>query len=264
MAARSFPSSVPVSAQPAPPDPAALPRPEVIRDSRGTTYVRGHRYVGARFAQLDYRTPGAVFEGFDVERCEFDNVALGPVRDGESPIIVRDCRLARCRMRASLLRRIVVEDCIIDGMTGGFPPNASVLLKHVVIRGAIDALDLRSPRQMSDPDKPSLPALHDSHYATVDWALDISEARFKRCDLGGVPGRLVRRDPETQVLVTRSRVLSAPWPEVSHGSMWSIGIERLLEAEEEAEVFVARRGDHFADDLAMFKRLREAGIAEPD
>ncbi len=242
-----------------------VPRPTVTRTEGGTRHLQGARYERARFAQLQLREPGAVLEGFEAVRCEFDNVALGPRADGAQPVVVRSCTLTRRRSRAVSLGLVVVEDCLIDGHAGGFMATASVLLRHVVMRGPIDALDLRSPRQLQVASRPSLPRLHAEHYRTVDWTLDIREARFRRCDIGGVPGHLVRRDPTTQVLVTRARALAGPWREATGGHFWRVGIERLLESGDDSRVFVAGpRGDRFEQELAVIGRLREAGIAVPD
>ena len=253
------------SVVPSLPAPIPIRRPEVVAGAGGAPHIRGTRYAGVRFTDLDYRMPGALIEGFDLERCEFDNVSLGSVVNDLIPITVRDCRLTRCRFRAAILRLLLVEDCVIDGATGSVWPTASVLLRHVVVRGPVDSLDLRSPRQLRLDGHPSLIALHDAHYRTVDWALDIREARFRRCDLGGVPGRLVRRDPQTQILVTRARVLATPWLDLTPDTVWKGALERLLERGDESEVLVAcQRGERFSDQVAGFARLREAGVAEPD
>ena len=39
-------------------------------------------------------------------------------------------------------------------------------------------------------------------YQKIDWALDISRGEFRDLELKGIPARLVRRDPETQLIVT--------------------------------------------------------------
>lgn len=241
-----------------------IPRPVVSRTADGRTHVQGARYERMRFAQLDFRKPGAVIQGFEAVRCEFDNVSIGSVRDGEEPVIVRSCSLTRCRASVAFFSLVLLEDSVIDGASGGFFPTATVLLRHVTMRGPIDALDLRSPRQLPT-DRPTLARLHDEHYRTVDWALDIREARFKRCDIGGVPGHLVRRDPATQVLVTRARALVGRWREATAGTAWEVGVERLLESGDESEVFVAcPRGSRYQLELATAARLREAGVAVPD
>jgi pentatricopeptide repeat protein len=198
----------------------------------------------------------------DVGRGFRFNPAFVSYEYDSPPVVVRNCTLTRCRIWKAYLRYVLLEDSIVDGLSGSQFMTREVLLKHVVIRGPVDSIDIRHPRQVMGPEP--LIALHAAHYETVDWALDISEARFARCDIGGVPGRLVRRDPATQVLVTRERVLAAPWREVAQGE-WKIGIERLLKAEADSEVFVAcLRGGRFEETLAVFQRLREAGIAEPD
>lgn len=240
-----------------------VPRPIVT--TLGTTHVQGARYERTRFAQLGLHEPGAIVEGFDLVRCEFDNVQIGSYYDGEEPVFVRNGSLTRCRSSVVLFGLVVVEDCVIDGHAGGFWATAAIFLKHVLMRGPIDALDLRSPRQLRDPQRPSLPQIHDHFYRSVDWALDIREARFKRCDVGGVPAHLVRRDPATQILITRERALAGAWREVTADHFWRIGIEDLVDSGEESEVFVAcPRGGRFEQELALISRLREAGIAEPD
>lgn len=162
---------------------ALVPRPVVTSTGTGGRHFSGARYEGMRFAQMELREPGAVVEGFELVKCEFDNVAIGSLEG--PPVTVRACTLTRCRSRVVTLWLVALEDCVIDGHIGGFSATASVLLRHVVLRGAIDAIDLRLPRQILSPER--IVRAHDEHYRTVDWALDIREARFKRCDLGGVP-----------------------------------------------------------------------------
>lgn len=66
-----------------------VPRP-IVTTLRGTTHVQGARYERTRFAQLGLHEAGAIVEGFDVVRCEFDNVQIGSYHDGEEPVFVRN------------------------------------------------------------------------------------------------------------------------------------------------------------------------------
>jgi hypothetical protein len=143
---------------------------------------------------------------------------------------------------------------------GAFDPHS-----FVTFRGNIDAIDIRHPRQLSS-DRPVRIARHEDFYGTVDWALDIRDARFRRCDISGVPGRLVRRDPSTQVLVTLERLRRSRWQDIGYlGTSWWLGFERMLSSGIESQVFVAEpRGNDFAAQLEMTTVLRDAGIAEPD
>ena len=44
-----------------------------------------------------------------------------------------------------------------------------------------------------------------AYYKTVDWALDITEARYAALAISGVPAKLIRRNPEKTGVVTRER-----------------------------------------------------------
>jgi hypothetical protein len=243
-----------------------VPGVEVTRRADGEiTGIRGTTLSRFRVGNVGLDTPGAVVKGFEVDGLQFDNVSLGPRDVRADPVLVRRCRLRRSRLQAVTFGPTIFDECVVDGLAGPFWPTALLLFRHVTLMGPIDSFDIRPPRQLSGTGAEILDRRLRTHYADVDWALDIREARFARCDLGGVPGHLVRRDPNTQVLVTTDRVLASDWRAVAGDTEWAVAIERLLEGGLGSEVFVAcPRGDRLAESLAVFARLREAGIAEPD
>jgi hypothetical protein len=107
-------------------------------------------------------------------------------------------------------------------------------------------------------------------YKSVDWALDIREAQFSTSvDFHFLPGRLVRRDPETQVLITRDRLRNIDWQKICReGSCPShaIEIEWFLtrSVHDSCVVIAPRKTRQFERDLRGLHLLREKGIAEPD
>jgi hypothetical protein len=204
-------------------------------------------------------------EDLEAVRCEFDHCGLGPFDSKAPALVVRNCRLERCRISMVDLRFVQFEDCVVDGVRGSMTITTSgPLFRHVTIRGSVDSLYIRPPGFGIHPDLRAIER-HRAYYETVDWALDISQARLARCEMPGVPGRLVRRDPATQILVTRERVLATPWQEVAAGTLEYFGIEGLLRWGLDSIVEVAcPRSKDFEARLASFARLREAGVAEPD
>jgi hypothetical protein len=105
------------------------------------------------------------------------------------------------------------------------------------------------------------------YYSKVDWALDISEALFLDCSLRTVPARLVRRDPETQVVVKREKVLTGSWRELRYvkDTRWEAELDGFLEQGLPDRVLVAPKRDRrFQQHLDGLKALRDAGIAEAD
>ena len=103
-------------------------------------------------------------------------------------------------------------------------------------------------------------------YEQVDWALDISQGQFKDIDIRGVPGRLVRRDPETQVLITREAALRLPCSGLKfRGPATQIAIDMFLKQGHADLIFLAPKRDRqFRHYLADIELLRKAGLAEPD
>jgi hypothetical protein len=103
-------------------------------------------------------------------------------------------------------------------------------------------------------------------YANIDgWALDISEAKFSgSVSFEAVPGHRVRRDPETQVLVTRDILNRSDWQKLEYGnSAFDIAIRWFLdESLFDSVVLAARMGAKDAkNDVAVLSMLREHGIA---
>jgi hypothetical protein len=105
-----------------------------------------------------------------------------------------------------------------------------------------------------------------AYYAGVDWALDVSEAEFEEVDIRRVPARLIRRDPKTQVVVTRERAMEGRWRELDLSKTdWAGWIDMFLKDGDSDLVLVAPKRDRKYRDLVDgLKALRDAGVAEPD
>ena len=250
------------STNPAP----ALRMPISFVDGDGSRHLVGHTYRDQRFQSRRSADAGLVLEGFTFERCVFANCSLGSDDDRSTePVIVRSSSIVRCKGSAVFLGWVVFEDCLVDGWSGGASPTDEPLFRRVTLRGNIDAIDVRHPRQLHR-DRSDRIARHREFYADVEWALDIRDARFRRCDISGVPGRLVRRDPSTQILVTRERLARSRWQDIGYlGTSWWVGFQRMLDAGIEERVWVAEpRGKDFAAQLELIGILRQAGVAEPD
>ena len=101
-------------------------------------------------------------------------------------------------------------------------------------------------------------------YEDVDWALDISEARFTAAEFSsGIPARLIRRDPQTQVVLRRSAFEDGRWRDQVDDSLATIWIENFVRAGFEDTVLVAgKRGKSFAKEVELIQRLRDGGLVQ--
>jgi hypothetical protein len=77
---------------------------------------------------------------------------------------------------------------------------------------------------------------------------------------------LIRRDPATQVVVTRDKAMQGTWRNVDlSGTHWATSLQFMLNRGDEDIVLVApKRHRKFKVLLDGLKRLRDAGVAEPD
>jgi hypothetical protein len=164
----------------------------------------------------------------------------------------------------------VVEDVLVDGLkTSGLFQTWAAVFKHVTLRGKID-------RSMFSPFfHPGYPEsqfqrvvahANADYYAGVDWALDIRDAEFKDFDCRGVPSRLVRRDPETQVMVTRERVLGCGDAIRAGGPFWESWLKLFIQDGwyEDGVLVAPKRSPKLKELVTGLHQLRRHGVAEAD
>jgi hypothetical protein len=168
---------------------------------------------------------------------------------------------------------LIAEDVCIENLkTVGLLQTWGIAFKHVTLRGKIGRImlsDIVDPRARTPLDLRTVQGFRQAnevHYAYTDWALDISKAEFVECDIRGVPARLIRRDPETQAIVTRDKALDGTWRALDLSrTYWSVVIDCMLQFEWNDVVLVApKRSRQFKELLEGLKLLRKAGVAEPD
>ena len=214
---------------------------------------------------------GNVYEDLVFRKCTFISLAVSVTYDPANRTTARNVTLERCRVQGSSLRCAVVEDVLVDGLqTSDLHQAWGALFKHVTLRGKIGRLmvtPLISSRHRNTPEQAAFDEQREAYYETIDWALDISEAEAVELELAGIPARLIRRDPETQAVVTRQAALSGEWRELERvqQTVLGLGIQQMLKRGDDDTVLVAeRRARDFKQLLAGIRELRAAGVAEPD
>ena len=214
---------------------------------------------------------GRTFEDIEFRECYFQSSAISMTDNPELRSTVRNVRLIDCKQRGCALEAAVVEDVLVDGFkTNGLFQTWAAAFKHVTIKGKVDqimisqavASGLATPAEQHAFDEANA-----AYYATVDWALDVTEAEFDMCDIRGVPARLVRRNPETSIVITRQKALEGVWralPLPADG--WcETAIDLFLEREDPDLVLIGEtRARDFHAVLDAFDMLRDAGVVEQD
>ncbi|AKM10517.1 hypothetical protein [Croceicoccus naphthovorans] len=158
---------------------------------------------------------------FALENCEVMGNMLASVHPGEWRTI-RNCSAVKCMQMNCSLAGTVVEDCLLDTMgqkgRSYLQLDACVFIRTTV-RGRITTTlfrfdphpfqDTTTGPKFSDQWRDELAA----RYRGVDWALDITEAKFASLtSLVTVPGHLVHFAPERAIRIRREG-LTDGWQE---------------------------------------------------
>ncbi|PAL22757.1 hypothetical protein CD928_11935 [Sphingopyxis sp. GW247-27LB] len=106
------------------------------------------------------------------------------------------------------------------------------------------------------------------YYESVDWALDISDAKFPNgATFEAIPGDKILRDPSTQILVKREKLAGRDWRALDYErSAIDIAISWFENGSMFDSVVIVPRSDskYRAKDQEILEMLRQEGVAEPD
>lgn len=229
---------------------------EFFKDWTSGRTFSNKQFVGCHFVGCDFSS---------IDIANLDNRDLVGLRSVARNIQFIGCDFAGCGVGPG-----IVEECLIDGAKlWNHLQTEGTAFKHVTIRGTVNKLMITPyvdvgghftnvQRQFDEANR--------KYYESVDWALDISEGLFKDCDIRGVPAHLIKRDPETQVVLTREKALQGKWKNIDLSEThWPILIDIFLEDGYETCVLVApKKVRNFKALLEGICKLRDAGIVEPN
>lgn len=224
------------------------------------------------FHSLVDRGQALRLEDMSFDSCTFFNCSISRTKERDRRSTVRNVRLRNCEANACNVGPAILEDIEIDGLsTGDLLIIWAATFKHVTLRGDIGKIKINQQAHFVDRTAAVQQPFDDDRvklYGSIDWALDISRARFAGFDARGIPARLFRIDPESQAVVTRARALQEGWREALSPSntLWPFMIRQLLAAGDEDVVLVTplNAPKQRRDDLLHgLQELRRLGVAEP-
>lgn len=223
-----------------------------------------------RFQGFSDRDSGALFADLQFVKCYFESCAVSITRNPQLRSTVRNVTLVNCEQRGCALDPAIVEDVLVDGLkTHGLFQTWGAVFKHVRLKGRLGRIMISpavAPGTASSAEQRAFDEANAAYYAGVDWALDISEAEFDEGEIQGVPAKLIRRDPATQVIVTRENALRGTWRDLDLSKThWATSLEFFLNRGDRDVVLVApKRNRRFQQLLDGLSVLRSAGVAEAD
>lgn len=208
------------------------------------------------------------FSDCDVLGCSFDHCRVMPLDVNGRPsferILVQDCNVSRA-MYSSCHRAIFRDIHVVNLSSRGETSFENSVFERVVLSGKFDNIVIQLCRL--DAQDVAFADVAQKEQIAVDWALDISQAEFREIQIAGIPARLVRRDPETQAVLRRARLLESGWDSGQARSLLtSIVLNDLLEGDAEDALLIAPKRDKkmFPQIIEIIRQLRADGIADPE
>ena len=232
------------------------------------------REIRDRVFRLKGDRGGLVAEDLSFTACTFDNCRLSLTNDPAQMSQVRRVRFTNCVNLCSTVGPCYLDEIEVDGFLS--PSDLTLvwgaLFRHVVLRGDIGSVRVNTAIQ--DPHatpqcQREFDQLREAHYASIDWALDISQARTLDLIITGIPANRIVLDPRTQIVVTKDslrdkRELDA-LPGLDRTTRFTL--ESFLTGEAADLVLVAptrRPAKYRRPVLDSFAALTEAGLTDPD
>jgi hypothetical protein len=216
----------------------------------------------------------AEFYDIAFSNCSFEGCTL-QTSPGQ-PNDIRNIRATDVSQENCSVSTAIVDDVVVHNLKrmGDAPLFLwACVFRHVVLSGAVSAVKINRSIGLRPEEtarlQPAWDAFTRNWYESVDWAIDISKAKFAGgFSLEAVPGEKVRRDPATQVLVRRSALADPDWRKLDYDGTpikYELAWFQNGSSQFDSIVLVARTVGKWAKrDVAVLEMLRRHGIADPD
>ena len=206
-----------------------------------------------------------------ISNCTFDNCLLRPQSISGAWNSIRNVALRNVKQKSCSVYTSKIETCSIHNLRvhGRHPLIMwGCVYSETSLSGKIGFIKINRSVGLNEAAETAQPLWDKAmreFYAGVDWALDISNAKFtSSVSFEAVPGDKIRRDPETQVLVTRDGLSKMDWRQLNYGnSGFGVAIDWFLHGSLfDSTVLAARTGGRETrSDIEVLCMLRKHGIA---
>ncbi|MFI1165116.1 hypothetical protein ACH4UM_16265 [Streptomyces sp. NPDC020801] len=219
--------------------------------------------------------PGTRVEGRELDGYELFGGKVRAVEDPAQRPVFRNLTLRGCTVRDCILEGALLEDVLIDGLAGPEDDHMRVfgcVYRRVVLRGHFANISLLPKLGISAANLwPRYQRANGEHWVELicdgDWALDISGLTSGLDFRSAAPARLVRRDPETQIVMTAEQAVRGDWRSVPGlwGSLLGAKIHFFERSGCRDTILIAdKSAPDRARQVAMLRQLQRMGAAQPD
>ncbi len=208
-----------------------------------------------------------IIENVEFIACRFICCDFAAV---ETPLVrsrLRNAKFENCSCVETVVGPAIFDNVVIDNLdTEPLFEWWGTVFRKVTLRGQFSHWTFwNAPPYSSQTEQvQAFAATQQEFYSQVDWALDIRHAEFQSCEIQGIPSRLIRRDVETQMVISRAKAQENDWRNLRNLSLhWHVRIEGFLRSGDTDRVLVApKRNPEFDRLLGDLQKLHEIGVLE--
>jgi hypothetical protein len=237
---------------------------------------RKHKFENKRFNVTD-EIKNKTFINCFFHACRL-SVPYNLVPEDRTRMI--DCVFENCEFngRSNFQDKGYLQNVLLHNIKNSdYMRIGGIIFDRVIFKGKFDKWILDSShfgmmvdyQMIGEEESVPLDIYAESEYKNIEWALDISEAEFKECDLRpSIPAHLVKRNKETQILISYKNAIdikSKNYIELKNYKAQSF-FNYTIGSTKKDTIFVAplRNPKKFKEYMEAFKILREEGIAKLD
>ncbi|MFH7595278.1 hypothetical protein WDV06_09265 [Streptomyces racemochromogenes] len=201
------------------------------------------------------------YQSTRIAGCKFSACHLAQFDDPEFNLVIKDAAIENCGFDRCSIQGVMFDNVVIEGMR--FKQLHRVygcVFRNVRFLGKVGPVIVMGPHaSLARREKMADGIIR--KYREIDWAVDISEAIFSDADFHYVPGHLIRRDPETQILLHREKFVDIPASDFPpYARIW---VSRFEVSPFDSLVAVAPKASRkFADYMRDLVWMRENDLAE--
>ncbi|MGW2251392.1 hypothetical protein ACWCXH_14425 [Kitasatospora sp. NPDC001660] len=218
-------------------------------------HVEGQSLQGVRLIG-SHRT----YSGVELTGSAFSSCILAQFDDPDFGLVVRDSSMRGCSMDRCQVQGVYFDDLVIDGLdVKQIHRVYGCVFSRVVLRGKVGPIMVMPPHGGLVGRERHLAGMVEK-YREVEWAIDISEASFVDADFYGIPGDLIKYDPETQVLLRREKFEGLEIGDLpTYAGIWA---SRFSETPFDSIVAIApRRSRSFSKYMKDIEWIHDRGLA---
>lgn len=193
-------------------------------------------YQNQTFSMIKDPRADRVVTDIQLDGCVIDNCTLSYHQADGSRSAVRNVKISNsqfvgCQLGPARVEDVEITNCRANDLVIAW----GAIFSRVKLTGNIFPLKINTVVEFSASVQTQnlYDRSREEFYQSVDWALDLSEARLMSFDSAGIPGRLFRLDPETQGIVKRSKLDSGWEGRIPLCNPWLPWIYNMLSTSDE-------------------------------